>query len=77
MPYRRQAKALIYKNIPRSSIQAIVVQDEVQAKRELTRLSILNAPKVDIIIAPDLFSRRWSDMVRNGQTPQEILYGEE
>ncbi|MEH7488886.1 hypothetical protein, partial [Priestia megaterium] len=66
-----------YKNIPRNSIQAIVVPDAEQAKRERTRLSILNIPNVEIIIAPDLFDRRWSDMIRSGQVPKEILYREE
>lgn len=76
-PTDDQAEVLIYKNIPRSSIQAIVVPDEKQAKRESTRLSMLNVPEVDIVIASDLFTRRWSNMIRNGQTPKEISFREE
>jgi len=76
-PTDDQAEVLIYKNIPRSCIKAIVVPNRDQAKRELTRLRMINAPNIDIILAPELFNSRWSSKIRRGQIPEELLYQEE
>ncbi|WP_280166634.1 DarT ssDNA thymidine ADP-ribosyltransferase family protein [Priestia aryabhattai] len=76
-PTDDQAEVLIYKNIPRSCIKAIAVPDHKQAQREFTRLSIINAPNIDIIVAPELFNNSWSPKIRRGQIPGELLYQKE
>jgi hypothetical protein len=75
-PTDDQAEVLVYKNISRKDIIGIVVEDEDRAESESIKLySILkNVPKIDIIIAPDLFNGKWSNKVRRGEKPLEIKY---
>ncbi|NOU83897.1 DUF4433 domain-containing protein [Paenibacillus sp. LMG 31459] len=78
-PTDDQAEVLIYKNISRSDILAVVVKDWEQARREKSRLSFIHEVPNNIrfIIAPGLFDISWSGMIRNGQMPEETLYREE
>lgn len=74
-PTDDQAEVLVYRNILRKDIFAIGVKDEKQADRERRRWSLLpSIPDIDIIVAPDLFSRNASDKIRSGQIPEEYIY---
>ena len=74
-PTDDQAEVLVYKNISRKDIIGIIVEDEDRAESESIKHSILkNVPKIDIIIAPDLFNGEWSRKVRRGEKPLETKY---
>lgn len=73
-PTDDQAEVLVYKNISRKDIIGVAVQNEDQADKERARWEILNIPKFDITIAPDLFNGNWSTKVRQGITPIEYKY---
>lgn len=74
-PTDDQAEVLIYKNIPRQYIRALVVPNEWQARHEVARLETARINiDFDIIIAPDLFTTACSDKVRNGLVPDETIY---
>lgn len=75
-PTDDQAEVLIYKNISRKDIIGVVVKDEDQAHRESVRWynCLDSIPKIDIIIAPDLFNGEWSKKVRQGIRPEEHKY---
>lgn len=76
-PTDGQAEVLIYKNIRRSDIIGIAVPNEDQAKAEKARIKLIYRDwNIPIIIAPDLFSNRWSNMARQGKRVSEIIYGE-
>jgi len=74
-PTDDQAEVLVYKNISRKDIIGVVVKDEDQAESESIKWFYnLNVPKLDIIIAPDLFNGQWSNKVRQGTRPLEYKY---
>lgn len=79
-PTDDQAEVLIYKNIPRSEIIGIAVSSEEQAECEVSRYNVLmkigtlSIKPPDIYVAPDLFSRSWSDKTKCGIKPTEKKY---
>lgn len=75
-PSDDQAEVLVYKNISRKDIIGVIVKDEDQAERECIRWydCLCNIPKIDIVVAPDLFNGAWSNKVRNGIKPLEYKY---
>lgn len=73
-PTDDQAEVLVYKNISRKDIIGVVVLNEDQGESESVRWEILNIPKFDIAIAPDLFNGEWSTKVRRGIRPLEYKY---
>jgi hypothetical protein len=77
-PTDDQAEVLVYKNISRKDIIGVAVESKEQAKREYRRWykTLNDIPKLDIIIAPDLFNKQWSNKVRQGKVPLEFKYQE-
>lgn len=73
-PTDDQAEVLVYKNISRKDIIGVVVPNEDQAESESIRWDLLNIPRFDISIAPDLFNGEWSTKVRQGIRPIEYKY---
>ncbi|HFJ9275116.1 TPA: DarT ssDNA thymidine ADP-ribosyltransferase family protein [Bacillus cereus] len=73
-PTDDQAEVLVYKNISRKDIIGVVVLNEDQGAGESVRWEMLNIPKFDISIAPDLFDGEWSTKVRKGIRPIEYNY---
>ncbi|WP_270181112.1 DarT ssDNA thymidine ADP-ribosyltransferase family protein [Alkalihalobacillus sp. CinArs1] len=73
-PTDDQAEVLVYKNISRKDIIGVVVPNEDQGESEIVRWELLNIPKFDIFIAPDLFNGEWSTKVRRGIRPVEYKY---
>ena len=74
-PTDDQAEVLIPDQIAKSDILAIVVRTETQAKDEIVRLRLMNVSTdyFRFIVAPELFEKRTlSQMIRSGQSPQEI-----
>lgn len=75
-PTDYQAEVLVEGSVPWNDILGIVVPTEKQAFEESIRWSVVPDIKpVPIIVAPDLFSDRWAQLVRAGQRPQENVYG--
>ena len=77
-PTDDQAEVLVYKNISRKDIMGIAVKDEEQAEKVSIRLyynlESKGIPKLDIVIAEDLFNGKWSQKVRQGIKPLEMKY---
>jgi hypothetical protein len=75
-PTDDQAEVLVYNNVPLNDIIGIAVKDENQAEREYRRWykNLNDIPKIDIILAPDLFNGAWSQKVREGIRPKEMVY---
>lgn len=73
-PTDDQAEALVPDAIPQHHIRAVVVKDAQQAHREQVRLQVLGVqPLFPWIVAADLFTTRWSNLVRQGKRPDERL----
>ncbi|MBN2391968.1 MAG: DUF4433 domain-containing protein [Anaerolineae bacterium] len=76
-PTDDQAEVLVLEHITCSDIIGIAVETVEQARVEGQRLSCLgNVLQTKWYVAPDLFGKRWSDMVRQGQRPTEDVYQE-
>ncbi|MED4039397.1 DarT ssDNA thymidine ADP-ribosyltransferase family protein [Niallia taxi] len=77
-PTDGQAEVMIHRNIPQSRIKGIIFRTYKQAEDALIMLNMLNVSvNIPIYIAPDLFLNNWSNLIRMGQVPKEILYREE
>lgn len=75
LPTDDQAEVLIPDRIQREDILGVAVRDESQAKRELARLEQLDAPVLQVVIAPLFFSAgQMSRSLRNGDLPVEREY---
>jgi hypothetical protein len=71
-PTDDQAEVLAPDAIPQHYITAVVVKTAQQAHKEQTRLAVLGVqPSFSWIVAPALFTPDWSDLVRQGQRPDE------
>lgn len=73
-PTDGQAEILIKNNIPRNLIFGIVVPNKEMAERTAAMLKITNQTQIKISICKEIFTKTWSDMVRNGQLPKEYEY---
>lgn len=71
-PTDGQAEILIENNIPRKYINGIAVGNEDVAGRVYAILKMYNLKHINIYIAPDIFTKKWSNMVREGCPPNEI-----
>ena len=73
-PTDGQAEILIEHNIPREYIKGIAVQNKDVAQRIYGMLRMLTIDYIPIYIVPDMFTSKWSFMVRNGQQPDELQF---
>lgn len=76
-PTDGQAEILIRNNVPRSFIIGLAVADDIVAKRLHAMLLVMNLNNLPIYVAPDIFTRKWSRMVRIGVQPNEYLFSNE
>lgn len=77
VPTNDQAEVLVQGNIPRRLITGIAFKSEEIARQKVAEWNVLDIPKIDVYIAPDLFARSTSDKIRKGIKPVEKLYVEE
>ena len=74
-PTDGQAELLIEQGVPRKYISGIAVGTPEMAGRIYGMLADLGLKKqIGIWIAPDVLTRNWSSIVREGGTPTETLY---
>lgn len=73
-PTNGQAEIMIESNIPREYINGIAVGDVDIAERVYAMLRIYNLQHIRLYIAPDVLTKRWSNMVREGYPPDEIPF---
>lgn len=76
-PTDDQAEVMIHRHIPIAEVEAVVVRDESQAKREYHRLEQLGGQpdRFRFIIAPDFFEPyELSAKVRVGKRPVETVW---
>jgi len=73
-PTDGQAEILIKDNIPRKYIIGIAVGNEDVAKRVFAMLKTYGIKQIPLYIAPDVLTKSWSQMIKNGRRPDEILY---
>jgi hypothetical protein len=73
-PTDDQAEVLIKESIPRSYLMGISVGNEDIAARVSAMLATFAVPGKQILIAPDVLSTRWSDIIRTRRRPNEILF---
>lgn len=71
-PTDGQAEILIESNIPRKYISGIIVGNEDVAKRVYSILKMYSIKYIDIYIAPDVLTPRWSKMIKEGRLPDEL-----
>lgn len=75
LPTDQQAEVLIPDRVAREDILGVVVADEPQARREISRLKLLRAVVPRIMIAPDFFNpSRLSSLLLGGSIPTETLF---
>ncbi len=73
-PTDDQAEVMIYGNIPRDKIIGIIVKSDKEAKDLLFMLELSNINiQIPIIIAPDVFDKKFSDQIREGIRPSENI----
>ena len=72
-PTDDQAEVMIHKQVPLADAKTIVVANQAQAASIASALRLLGvAPdEFDYLLAPDLFTVRLSDMLREGRAPVE------
>lgn len=73
-PTDGQAEILIRDNIPQNFLLGIAVGNVDIAKRVYAMLRIYNIERIDIYISPDVLTPTWSNIVRQGNRPNEELY---
>ncbi len=74
-PTDGQAEVLIYKNILPEDIYGIIVKNEQQAIDEYNKWDLIKGlSKVDIYIAPDIFTNNWYKQAVNGKRVKEKLF---
>ena len=73
-----QAEVLIYKNIPRDFIKGIVFQNRETATSIISACELADIPtNFEKYTSEDLFSRRVSDKINNGQNPEIVRFRED
>lgn len=72
-PTDGQAEILIENSIPRKYINGIAVGNEDVAKRVYSILKMYSLEHISIYIAPDVLTTKWSQLIKDGYTPDEIL----
>lgn len=76
-PTDDQAEVLVYEHIQRSDILGVGVLSEAQARAEALRLSFIHsATNPRFYVAPDIFTGRWSNLIRRGHRPKEVVFSE-
>lgn len=70
-PTDGQAEILIKDNIPRDYIIGIAVGNEDVARRVFAILKMYNINNIQIYIAPDVMTPKWSSMIKEGIRPIE------
>lgn len=70
-PTDGQAEVLIQGNIPRNYIIGIAVGDEDIAKRIYAMLKTSGVAQIPLYIAPDVMTKNWSSMIKDGRRPAE------
>ena len=73
-PTNGQAEILIKGNIPRDYIIGIAVGNEDVAERVYAMLKIYHLKRIPLYIAPDVLTKNWSQMIRDGRQPNESRY---
>ncbi|MCM1145310.1 MAG: DUF4433 domain-containing protein, partial [Lachnoclostridium sp.] len=73
-PTDGQAEILIEGNIPRDYLFGIVVGNEDIAKRVYAMLEVFGVKQMDIYISQDVLTSNWSNLVKQGNRPEEVLY---
>lgn len=73
-PTDGQAEIMINRDIPLSFIKGICVPDKDLAKRVFALLKTTKQSQIRIYISNDLFTNKWSKMVRAGSVPFELEY---
>lgn len=73
-PTDGQAEILIENNIPQKYIIGIAVGNEDIAKRVYAILKMYKLYYIRLYIAPDILTKKWSNMIKKGISPQEVLY---
>ena len=71
-PTDGQAEILIEHSIPREYIQGIAVGNVDVAGRVYSILKMCDQKHISIYIAPDILTTRWSYMIKEGDSPNEI-----
>lgn len=71
-PTDGQAEILIENSIPREYINGIAVGNEDIAKRVYALLKMYNMMHINLYIAPDVLTTKWSNMVKKGCPPDEF-----
>ncbi len=78
LPTDEQAEVLIPDHIRRQDIIAVAVYNDVQARRESSRLQLLGLKLAPFVIAGELYKpQRLSKLLRSGRTPHESIHTEE
>lgn len=72
-PTDGQAEILIENNVPRKYIKGIAVGNEDVAKRVYAILKMYDIGHIAVYIAPDVLTTKWSNMIKDGCSPNEIL----
>jgi len=72
-PTDGQAEILIADNVPRKYIKGIALGNEDIAKRVYAMLKICNVENISLYTAPDVLTSSWSQQIKNGRRPKEIL----
>lgn len=70
-PTNSQSEIMIKDGIPREYIKGIAVGDLETANTVYAMKKTLGVESIDLYIAPDVVSKRWSDMIRRGIRPRE------
>lgn len=73
-PTDGQAEILIENNVPRKYIKGIALGNEDVAKRVYAMLKMCDMDRIPLFIAPDVLAPNWSQMIKRGSRPKEILY---
>lgn len=71
-PTNGQAEIMIKDSVPREYISGIAVGNEDVAKRVYAILKLYAVEHIPLYIAPDVLTPRWSQMIKNGQRPDEV-----
>lgn len=73
-PTDGQAEILIKRNIPCRYITGIAVGNVDIALRVSGILELFDIKSIPIYVAPDVLTTRWSNIIKNGECPTEVLF---
>lgn len=73
-PTDGQAEILIENSIPREYIKGIAVGNEDVAGRVCSILKMYGVEHISIYIAPDVLTTKWSNMIKEGCSPNEFRF---